>query len=600
MKNNFLVTNNKLRGYLTTKAFTLIELLAIIVILAIIAVITVPIILNVIENAKKGSVIDSAYGYKDSIQKYYMSESVNNSGVELPTGTYDISNLPSNFDVSGEHPSEGWVKLEKGRVIAYSLKFGDYVVTMNENSEPTAEKGGEIAEKGGEIAENEEARQARLEVERQTTAKEQAYALATSQTGTTGITDITEGWVGFINGELKAYSVKVTVGDYTYVVTNLDVESTNSNATASKELTEVASKTSTEQLIINYYSDQVATEVGTYIASLATETQGFTKDEGKKVSELTTAVPTGMDGDSWIFYDNTSSSITDYSIKMTKGGYTFIVNCTVGTVSDPVYNGTITTPQKKPVSFADDSWSDIVTNLSTNRNFYPIGSTKIISFDRDGDSTNEYYKLRLVNTSPCSSSTATSKTSCGVVIEFVTLIGTHNMNATANGTTTLGDGNAGGWYSSAMRRYLNTDTGNIFSKLPSDLQNVIIGTAPIVSGSGNGGVSNNVVATTNFDGDKLYLLSGREIGFDIPYDNKRAATDTNILKYYEDNNSNSSRKKYSTTTSAGVDSSASWYWLRSAHSSTSGLFFFVDSNGDNGSYYATNDGGVAPAFRILD
>ena len=52
------------------KGFTLIELLAIIVILAIIAVITVPIILNVIENAKKGSVIDSAYGYKSAIQNY--------------------------------------------------------------------------------------------------------------------------------------------------------------------------------------------------------------------------------------------------------------------------------------------------------------------------------------------------------------------------------------------------------------------------------------------------------------------------------------------------------------------------------------------------
>ena len=46
------------------KGFTLIELLAIIVILAIIAVITVPILLNVIENSRKGASIDSAYGYK--------------------------------------------------------------------------------------------------------------------------------------------------------------------------------------------------------------------------------------------------------------------------------------------------------------------------------------------------------------------------------------------------------------------------------------------------------------------------------------------------------------------------------------------------------
>ena len=50
--------------------FTLIELLAIIVILAIIAVITVPIILDIIDNSKKGAAIDSAYGYKEAIEKY--------------------------------------------------------------------------------------------------------------------------------------------------------------------------------------------------------------------------------------------------------------------------------------------------------------------------------------------------------------------------------------------------------------------------------------------------------------------------------------------------------------------------------------------------
>ena len=43
------------------KGFTLIELLAIIVILAIIAVITVPIILNIIENSRKGAAIDRCH-----------------------------------------------------------------------------------------------------------------------------------------------------------------------------------------------------------------------------------------------------------------------------------------------------------------------------------------------------------------------------------------------------------------------------------------------------------------------------------------------------------------------------------------------------------
>ena len=58
--------------------FTLIELLAIIVILAIIAVITVPLILGIIDNAKEKAVTDSAYGYKDAVNKMYTTKLLNN------------------------------------------------------------------------------------------------------------------------------------------------------------------------------------------------------------------------------------------------------------------------------------------------------------------------------------------------------------------------------------------------------------------------------------------------------------------------------------------------------------------------------------------
>lgn len=127
------------------RGFTLVELLAIIVILAIIAVITVPIILNIIGNSKKGSAADSAYGFKDAVQKYYLSESVNNPNQEAPTGTYNISDLPSTFLVSGDVPSDGWIKLEKGQVVDYSLKFGDYVVSFDLNT------GNIVAEKNGDL-----------------------------------------------------------------------------------------------------------------------------------------------------------------------------------------------------------------------------------------------------------------------------------------------------------------------------------------------------------------------------------------------------------------------------------------------------------------
>lgn len=73
------------------KAFTLIELLAIIVILAVIAVITVPIILGVIDDAKKGTAQDSAYGFKDAIDKYYATSAMANNDVKM-NGSYSVSN----------------------------------------------------------------------------------------------------------------------------------------------------------------------------------------------------------------------------------------------------------------------------------------------------------------------------------------------------------------------------------------------------------------------------------------------------------------------------------------------------------------------------
>ena len=50
------------------RGFTLIELLAVIVILAIIALIAIPIILNMIKQARKAAAIDTAYGYVKSVE----------------------------------------------------------------------------------------------------------------------------------------------------------------------------------------------------------------------------------------------------------------------------------------------------------------------------------------------------------------------------------------------------------------------------------------------------------------------------------------------------------------------------------------------------
>ena len=133
------------------KGFTLIELLAIIVILAIIAVITVPIILNIIEKSKEGAVVDSAYGYKNGVEQYYISKAVSTNQDENLTKdvTKTVSQLENDgLTVSGEKPSDGWVKLVKGQVVDYSLKFGDYIVSLDTTTNaPVSTKNGTLKTK---------------------------------------------------------------------------------------------------------------------------------------------------------------------------------------------------------------------------------------------------------------------------------------------------------------------------------------------------------------------------------------------------------------------------------------------------------------------
>ena len=140
---------------LRNNAFTLIELLAIIVILAIIAVITVPIILNIIENSRKGAATDSAYGYKDSVNKYYISElqnhnklkldgkyTVNSNGSLTPAedntfgfGDENVTSFP--VQVSGTVPSSGELTYDNNVLKSGYLVIGDYRVTFNEGGTVT-------------------------------------------------------------------------------------------------------------------------------------------------------------------------------------------------------------------------------------------------------------------------------------------------------------------------------------------------------------------------------------------------------------------------------------------------------------------------------
>ena len=125
------------------KGFTLIELLAIIVILAIIAVITVPIILGIIDEAKQKSVINSAYGYKDAINKLYTTKLLNNNDYKMTDKVYTVSELNTEgINVSGNVPdNNSWIEIENNEVKSGCLQFDEYKVDITNGNVGSGTKG---------------------------------------------------------------------------------------------------------------------------------------------------------------------------------------------------------------------------------------------------------------------------------------------------------------------------------------------------------------------------------------------------------------------------------------------------------------------------
>ena len=131
------------------KGFTLIELLAVIVILAVISLIATPMILGVIETSKESSAKVSAYGYIDAVETQVAINQLDANKTNIEDGVYEVEELKNTYGlvVKGELPtSNSWVKIEKGQVVDYSLKIGEYVVNYSESGATTT-KGEEITTK---------------------------------------------------------------------------------------------------------------------------------------------------------------------------------------------------------------------------------------------------------------------------------------------------------------------------------------------------------------------------------------------------------------------------------------------------------------------
>lgn len=104
--------------------FTLIELLAVIIILAVIALIATPIVLNVVDGAKKSAAESSVRGYVDAIQMARYDYMFAHQGAE-PTEE-EFQAMTNDAKVKGEKPTECVIDLEDGVVVASGCKVASY------------------------------------------------------------------------------------------------------------------------------------------------------------------------------------------------------------------------------------------------------------------------------------------------------------------------------------------------------------------------------------------------------------------------------------------------------------------------------------------
>ena len=110
------------------KGFTLIELLAVIVILAIIALIAVPIVLNMITQARRSAARSAALGYVDAIEYNNGFANAEMDGYTLITGTKNVSEI--NVKMKGKKPDSGSVTITNdGKVESATLCINGYNVT---------------------------------------------------------------------------------------------------------------------------------------------------------------------------------------------------------------------------------------------------------------------------------------------------------------------------------------------------------------------------------------------------------------------------------------------------------------------------------------
>lgn len=115
------------------KGFTLFELLAVIIIIALIALIVTPIILNIINEAKKEAFVASSYGIVEATKNIFIKKLYHNENTEEVIFTYTNgkeSSIPNGYALqyTGEKPKNGRISLTTTGEVALALHNGIWCV----------------------------------------------------------------------------------------------------------------------------------------------------------------------------------------------------------------------------------------------------------------------------------------------------------------------------------------------------------------------------------------------------------------------------------------------------------------------------------------
>ena len=113
------------------QGFTLIELLAVVVILAVIALISVPLIMNVIDGARKGALQNTAYGIAEAGKYAFTNEVIKDGSAGFTAYIYEDgveSSSPTgkSLNYKGEKPKTGTILINSKGDIALAVYNGKY------------------------------------------------------------------------------------------------------------------------------------------------------------------------------------------------------------------------------------------------------------------------------------------------------------------------------------------------------------------------------------------------------------------------------------------------------------------------------------------